>query len=328
MRLRIGARVFEGPGPFLVGIVNVTPDSFSDGGRFADPAAAVEQALALAAEGADLVDVGGESTRPGAPEVPAAEEIRRVVPVIERLRARAPSLPVSVDTSKLEVARAALDAGADLVNDVRALAAPGMAELVAGRGVPAVLMHMRGTPADMATRAVYGDVVGEVAAELARRVAEWRTPGKAEVDADYAAAGVPYRPRGGQFQYPEDLLQVLGVSYPLYDRVRDLITVRGGSAGVAPQAASLDMLTLLAGGDRDLAARIASTRGDDPTTDMTGLASRFLGGGGSSVYRVDARVKLGERSYRRTRWIDLSQGGADGTPWRSFRVEPVTGSRD
>jgi general secretion pathway protein K len=168
----------------------------------------------------------------------------------------------------------------------------------------------------------------EVAAELARRVVEWRTPGQTEADADYAAAGIVTRPRRGQFQYPEDLLQVLGASYPLYDRVRDLITVRGGSAGVAPQAASLDVLTLLAGGDRDLAARIASTLGNDPTTDITGLASRFLAGGGSSVYRVDARVKLGERRYRRTRWIDLSQGGADGTPWRSFRVEPVTGTRD
>lgn len=166
----------------------------------------------------------------------------------------------------------------------------------------------------------------EFATELARRVVEWRTPGQTEADADYVAADVGQRPRRGQFQYPEDLLQVLGVSYPLYDRVRDLITVRGGSAGVAPQAASLDLLTLLAGGDRDLAAHIASTRRDDPTTDVTGLASRFLADGESSVYRVDARVKLGERSYRRTRWIDLGQGGADGTPWRSFRVEPVIGS--
>jgi dihydropteroate synthase len=154
-----------------MGIVNTTPDSFSDGGRFADPAAAVEQGLVLQAEGADIVDVGGESTRPGAPAVPADEEIRRVVPVVERLRARAPSLPISVDTSKPEVARAALDAGADLVNDVHGLAAPGMAEVVAGRGVPAVIMHMRGTPADMASHAVYQDVVGEVAAELAAAVA-------------------------------------------------------------------------------------------------------------------------------------------------------------
>ncbi len=177
--MQIGARLFEGPGPFLMGVVNATPDSFSDGGRFADVDAAVEQGLALQAEGADLVDVGGESTRPGAAPVAASEEIRRVVPVVERLRARAPSLPISVDTSKPEVARAALDAGADLVNDIRALSAPGMAELVASRGVPAVIMHMRGTPADMASRAVYRDVVAEVAAELAEAV------GRAE------RAGVP-----------------------------------------------------------------------------------------------------------------------------------------
>ncbi len=166
MKLQIGARLFEGPGPFLMGVVNVTPDSFSDGGRFAEPGTAADHARALLAEGADLVDVGGESTRPGAPPVPVEEERRRVVPVIARLRAGGFSLPISVDTSKPEVARAALDAGADLVNDVQGLSAPGMAELVAERNVPAVLMHMRGTPADMATRAIYGDVVEEVAAEL------------------------------------------------------------------------------------------------------------------------------------------------------------------
>ncbi|HET6438455.1 MAG TPA: dihydropteroate synthase [Anaeromyxobacter sp.] len=166
MQLRIGERLFEGPGPFLMGIVNATPDSFVDGGRHTDPAAAAEHALSLAAQGADLIDLGGESTRPGAAPVPAEEELRRVLPVVERLRARRFPLPISVDTAKPEVARAALDAGADLVNDVQGLSAPGMAELVASRKVPAVLMHMRGTPADMASRAVYEDVVAEVAAEL------------------------------------------------------------------------------------------------------------------------------------------------------------------
>jgi dihydropteroate synthase len=149
-----------------MGVLNTTPDSFSDGGRFFDPGAAEARALALAAEGADLVDVGGESTRPGAPEVPAAEEIRRVIPVVERLRRRGFGLPISVDTSKLVVARAALDAGADLINDVRGLSAPGLAELLAERGLPAVVMHTRGTPENMASRAVYEDVVGEVKAEL------------------------------------------------------------------------------------------------------------------------------------------------------------------
>jgi dihydropteroate synthase len=171
MRLQIGARLFEGAGPFLMGVVNVTPDSFSDGGRYLDPAAAVDRAERLLAEGADLLDLGGESTRPGAPEVPEAEEIRRVVPVVEALRARGVTAPISVDTRKPAVARAALDAGADLVNDVAGLSAPGMAELLAERGAPAVLMHMRGTPADMQQRTGYRDVVEEVAEELAAALA-------------------------------------------------------------------------------------------------------------------------------------------------------------
>jgi dihydropteroate synthase len=166
MRLSIGARLFEGPGPFLMGIVNATPDSFSDGRLHLDRDAAVARALRLAEEGADLVDLGGESTRPGAPAVPAEEEIRRVVPVIERLRARRFPLPISVDTWKGTVARAALAAGADLVNDVTGLADPDLGRAVAEARAPVVLMHMRGTPADMQSRAVYADVAAEVAAEL------------------------------------------------------------------------------------------------------------------------------------------------------------------
>jgi dihydropteroate synthase len=169
--LQIGGRVFEGPGPFIMGVVNATPDSFSDGGRHVERDAAVSWAERLVAEGADLVDVGGESTRPGAPEVPAEEEIRRVVPVVTALRARGCTAPISVDTRKAAVARAALDAGADLVNDVSGLASPELADLVAARGVAVVLMHMRGTPADMASRAVYADVVGEVERELAASLA-------------------------------------------------------------------------------------------------------------------------------------------------------------
>lgn len=166
MRMQIGARLFDGSGPFLMGVVNATPDSFSDGGRFLEAEAAVARALELAEEGADLVDVGGESTRPGAPAVPPDEEVRRVVPVIERLRARGFPLPISVDTSKGAVARRALAAGADLVNDVTALSDPDLARAVAEAGAPVVLMHMRGTPADMQTRAQYGDVVRDVAREL------------------------------------------------------------------------------------------------------------------------------------------------------------------
>ncbi|HET7825745.1 MAG TPA: dihydropteroate synthase [Anaeromyxobacter sp.] len=177
MKMQIGARLFEGPGPFLMGVVNATPDSFSDGGRFLEADAAVEHAHALARAGADLVDVGGQSTRPGAPPVPADEELRRVVPVIERLRALGFPLPISVDTSKGAVARAALAAGADLVNDVTALSDPDLADAVAATGSPVVLMHTRGTPAEMASRAVYADVVREVAAELAAALARAEAAG-------------------------------------------------------------------------------------------------------------------------------------------------------
>jgi dihydropteroate synthase len=177
MRMQIGARLFDGPGPFVMGIVNATPNSFSDGGRFLDPAAAIAHALRLAEEGADLVDLGGESTRPGAPPVPEDEEIRRVVPVIEGLRARGFALPISIDTMKAAVASAALAAGADLVNDVAGLADAALARLVARTGVPVVVMHMRGTPADMQSRASYGDVAAEVRAELAEALLRAETAG-------------------------------------------------------------------------------------------------------------------------------------------------------
>ncbi len=170
-RLVVRGRVFEGPGPFFMGIVNVTPDSFWDGGRRASLDAVVTHAEGLVEEGADLLDVGGESTRPGAAEVAVDEELRRVLPVIERLRARACDVPISVDTRKAEVARAAIAAGADVVNDVTGLADPEMAEVVAAGGTPVVLMHTRGTPADMASRAVYGDVVAEVERELSDAMA-------------------------------------------------------------------------------------------------------------------------------------------------------------
>jgi dihydropteroate synthase len=178
--MRIGGRVFEGPGPFLMGVVNVTPDSFSDGGAFLERDAAVARAEQLVSEGADLVDVGGESTRPGAPEVPAEVEVRRVVPVIGRLRERGCVTPISVDTRKAEVAQAALAAGADLVNDVSGLADPALRDLVAASGCPAVLMHTRGTPADMASRAVYDNVVGEVERELAEALLRATRAGVAE----------------------------------------------------------------------------------------------------------------------------------------------------
>ncbi len=159
----MGARLLEGPGPFIMGIVNATPDSFSDGGRFLALADAVACAERMAEAGADLVDLGGESTRPGAVEVELEDELSRVVPVVARLRARGFRLPISIDTSKGEVARAALAAGADLVNDVRAGEDPALLRAVADAGAPIVLMHSRG-PSD--ARAQYGDVVADVVGEL------------------------------------------------------------------------------------------------------------------------------------------------------------------
>jgi dihydropteroate synthase len=153
-----------------MGIVNVTPDSFSDGGLYLDPEAAVEHALELEREGAAILDLGGESTRPGAEPVSAAEEHRRVIPVIERLVAAGVGAQISVDTAKAEVARAALAAGATIVNDVTAFRGdPELASLVAATGADCVLMHMRGEPRTMQRDPRYGDVVSEVKAFLEER---------------------------------------------------------------------------------------------------------------------------------------------------------------
>jgi dihydropteroate synthase len=153
----------------VMGVLNVTPDSFSDGGCYADQAAAIAHGLEMAAAGADYVDVGGESTKPGADRVDASEECRRVLPVIGELAGA--GVAVSVDTTRAEVAEAALAAGAVLVNDISGgLADEGMAKLVADAGVPWVLMHWRGHSRDMHVHAVYGDVVTEVCIELSARV--------------------------------------------------------------------------------------------------------------------------------------------------------------
>ncbi|HEY4581811.1 MAG TPA: dihydropteroate synthase [Lysobacter sp.] len=155
--------------PRVMGIVNVTPDSFSDGGDHFDAGAAIAHALRLVDEGADLLDVGGESTRPGADEVPVEEELRRVLPVIEALVART-AVPVSVDTSKPEVMRAAVAAGAGMINDVYALRREGALEAAASLGVPVVLMHMLGEPRSMQDAPAYEDVVGDVHRFLAERI--------------------------------------------------------------------------------------------------------------------------------------------------------------
>jgi dihydropteroate synthase len=176
-------RLFPSHRVTLVGILNLTPDSFSDGGRFVSPAgaldvdAAVAAGLALAADGAHVLDVGGESTRPGAAAVPEAVEIARTAPVIEAL-AKATSLPISIDTRKAAVAEAALDAGARVVNDVSGLRHdPRLAELAAHRGATLILGHLRGEPATMQAAPRFGDVVAEVTAELGGSVARARAAG-------------------------------------------------------------------------------------------------------------------------------------------------------
>jgi dihydropteroate synthase len=156
----------------IMGVVNVTPDSFSDGGRYLDAGAAIEHGRSLVAEGADILDVGGESTRPGAPSVPEGEELRRVMPVIEGLIASGCPARISIDTSKRGVAARALEAGATLVNDVTALRGdPGMAGVIAAAGADCCLMHMLGDPRTMQDDPRYDDVVGDIKAFLAERMA-------------------------------------------------------------------------------------------------------------------------------------------------------------
>ena len=169
MRLLCAGRVLELDRPAVMGVLNVTPDSFSDGGRYLDADAALAQAERMAAEGAAIIDIGGESTRPGAAAVAGEEELRRVLPVLERVAARLPVL-LSVDTSNPEVIRRASAAGAHLVNDVRALRLPGALEAVAGSALGVCLMHMQGEPASMQADPRYDDVVEEVKTFLAERV--------------------------------------------------------------------------------------------------------------------------------------------------------------
>ncbi len=156
--------------PLMMGVVNVTPDSFSDGGRYLEAEAAVAHAIQLVEEGADLLDIGAESTRPGADPVDEAEELRRAIPVVTAV-ARAVTVPISIDTSKASVAQAALDAGAVLVNDVTALRGdPAMVEVIARTGAGIVLMHMQGTPQTMQQAPSYEDVVGEIAVFFEDRI--------------------------------------------------------------------------------------------------------------------------------------------------------------
>jgi len=168
-QLDCAGRILRLDRPRVMGVVNATPDSFSDGGEHATAEAAIAHGLQLAEEGADILDIGGESTRPGAQDVPVDEELRRVIPVIEAL-AKQTSLPISVDTSKPEVMRAAVAAGAGMINDVYALRREGALEAAAALGVPVVLMHMLGEPRSMQDAPRYDDVVADVHRFLAERI--------------------------------------------------------------------------------------------------------------------------------------------------------------
>ena len=176
MLLSCGAHTLDLSSPVVMGVLNVTPDSFSDGGKFLDPEDAVRHARRMAAEGAAIIDVGGESTRPGAAPVEAAEEIARVIPVVGALVATL-RVPVSVDTSKPEVMEAALAAGASMINDVMALTVPGALEVVAGSQAAICLMHMQGEPRTMQADPRYEDVVRDVHHFLSQRVRDCETAG-------------------------------------------------------------------------------------------------------------------------------------------------------
>jgi dihydropteroate synthase len=176
MRLLCRGQPIQLVTPAVMAVLNVTPDSFSDGGRYGCADAAIAQGLQMAEQGASIIDVGGESTRPGATAVDAAEEMRRVLPVIEGLAGRL-AIPVSVDTSKPEVMRAAVAAGAGLINDVRALEVPGALQAAAASGAAVCLMHMRGEPRTMQEAPHYDDVVAEVRSYLRTRVESCRRAG-------------------------------------------------------------------------------------------------------------------------------------------------------
>ena len=194
--------------PVVMGVLNVTPDSFFDGGRYVDHGAAVRHGLAMVEDGADIVDVGGESTRPGASPVDVDEELRRVIPVVAAL---ARDVPVSIDTTKEEVARAAVAAGAGVVNDISA--SPRLAEVAAEEGAVYVAMHRKGGPADMQSHPVYDDVVGEVRAYLAAAAAAAEAAGVTEVWVD---PGIGFGKTGRHnLQLLAALPELVALGYPV-----------------------------------------------------------------------------------------------------------------
>ena len=200
--------------PFVMGVLNVTPDSFSDGGQWIDQEAAVKRALEMLKNGADVIDIGGESTRPGAEPVPEAEELRRVVPVIKALREET-AAKISIDTFKPAVARAAIEAGADIWNDVMALRYEGAVETAAELGVPVILMHMSGSPRNMQKNPQYEDVVSEVCDFLTERADIAMAKG-VPADCIWLDPGIGFgKSLDHNLALMHDLDEVIGLGYPV-----------------------------------------------------------------------------------------------------------------
>src|SRR5262249_2279915 len=239
--LRFRGATFDGARPWIVGVLNVTPDSFSDGGRYVEPEAALAQAAKLEREGADWIDVGGESTRPGAPVVEAAEERRRVVPVIEALAGRT-RLPLSIDTYKAEVADAALAAGAAIVHDIAGgRLDPGLLRVAARREAALVVGHLRGQPGTMQEHIHFDDVFLEVAEELGERVAAAQAAGVARLIIDPGigfgkklAHNLELVRRAGDFRRALGRFVMVGVSRKRF--LGELATLPEASERLVPSA--------------------------------------------------------------------------------------------
>jgi dihydropteroate synthase len=277
--------------PAVMGIVNVTPDSFSDGGAAFEAPAAIARGEALAEAGADVIDVGGESTRPGAAPVPADEELRRIMPVVEAL-ARLP-VPISIDTRKAAVARRALEVGAAIVNDVSALGDEEMAPLVARSGAGVVLMHMRGTPADMQADPRYDDLLGEIAGFLAAAAARAEAAGVAPAHVALDPGLGFGKTAAHNLEILARLEEIASLGYPVaigISRKSTLGAVTGRpplerlSAGVAAAA-----LAVARG------ARIVRTHDVRETLDAVRIAEAILGAGAGPAPRRRKQAPPGRR---------------------------------
>ena len=260
----------------IMGVINVTPDSFSDGGAFDDVEAAVAHGIRLAEEGAEILDIGGESTRPGSEPVPAEEEMRRVIPVIEQLAKRT-TAALSIDTSKANVARAAMQAGAEIINDVTALRGDdAMAGVAAEMGAAVVLMHMRGTPRTMQKDPHYEDAVREVQDFLGERLAAARAAGIAG-DRLAVDPGIGF---GKTVEHNLQLIASLGafadLGCPIVLGVsrKSFLTVAAGCENIADRDAPTAALTSLG---RELGARIFRVHAVRPNAEALRMTEAILG---------------------------------------------------